>query len=35
VIVLMLLLYTGIVGRVMLPAARWLYAVSTGGFAGP
>ncbi len=35
VVVLLLLLYTGVVGRVMLPAARWLYAVSTGGLAGP
>ncbi len=25
------LLYTGVVGRVMLPAVRWLYLVSTGG----
>jgi Zn-dependent protease len=25
------LLYTGIVSRVMLPAARWLYGLSTGG----
>ncbi|HXX40495.1 MAG TPA: site-2 protease family protein [bacterium] len=35
VAVLLLLLYTGVVGRVMLPAARWLYAVSTGGLTGP
>lgn len=27
---LLVLLYTGIVGRVMLPAARWLYHASTG-----
>ena len=35
VVVLLLLLYTGVVGRVMLPAARWLYTISTGGMAGP
>jgi Zn-dependent protease len=31
---LLLLLYTGVVGRVMLPAARWLYHASTGGLPG-
>jgi Zn-dependent protease len=29
-LVLLALLYTGIVGKVMLPAARWLYHASTG-----
>ena len=28
------LLYTGVVGRIMLPAARWLYHASTGGLPG-
>ncbi len=30
-LLLLVLLYTGVVGRVMLPAARWLYLLSTGG----
>ncbi|SRR5579884_189832 len=30
-VLLLVLLYTGTVGRVMLPAARWLYLLSTGG----
>jgi len=30
-ILLLLLLYTGIVGRVMLPAARWLFTAMSGG----
>jgi len=30
-LVLLLLLYTGIVGRVMMPAVRWLFLTSTGG----
>jgi Zn-dependent protease len=30
-LLLLVLLYTGIVGHVMLPAARWLYRASTGG----
>jgi len=34
-LVLFLLLYTGIVGRVLLPAARWVYAFATGGLQGP
>lgn len=34
-LVLFLLLYTGIVGRVLLPAARWVYAYATGGMPGP
>jgi Zn-dependent protease len=29
-LVLLVLLYTGVVGRVMLPAARWLFRASTG-----
>jgi Zn-dependent protease len=29
-VVLLVLLYTGVVGRVMLPAVRWLYHASTG-----
>jgi Zn-dependent protease len=29
-LLLLVLLYTGVVGRVMLPAARWLYHASTG-----
>ena len=33
-LLLLLLLYTGVVGRVMLPAARWLYHASTGGLPG-
>ena len=33
-VLLLLLLYTGVVGRVMLPAARWLYHASTGGLPG-
>ena len=33
-LLLLVLLYTGIVGRVMLPAARWLYHASTGGLPG-
>lgn len=30
-LVLLLLLYTGVVGRLLVPAAQWLYAASTGG----
>ena len=30
-ILLLVLLYSGVVGRIMLPAARWLYHASTGG----
>ncbi len=30
---LLALLYTGVVGRVMLPAARWLYVTTTGGLS--
>lgn len=30
-VLLLVLLYTGVVGRIMLPAARWLYHASTGG----
>lgn len=33
-LVLLALLYTGVVGRIMLPAARWLYQASTGGIPG-
>lgn len=33
-VLLLVLLYTGLVGRVMLPAARWLYQASTGGLPG-
>jgi len=33
-VLLLVLLYTGVVGRVMLPAARWLYHASTGGLPG-
>jgi Zn-dependent protease len=33
-LLLLVLLYTGIVGHVMLPAARWLYHASTGGLPG-
>lgn len=33
-LVLLVLLYTGVVGRVMLPAVRWLYHASTGGLPG-
>lgn len=29
-LVIFVLLYTGVVGRVMFPAARWLYGLSTG-----
>jgi len=34
VILLMLLLYTGMVGRVLLPLAVWLYGATTGGLGG-
>ena len=30
-LVLLVLLYSGVVGRIMLPAVRWLYQASTGG----
>ncbi|HKV43247.1 MAG TPA: site-2 protease family protein [bacterium] len=30
-VLLLLLLYTGVVGQVISPAIRWLYAISTGG----
>ncbi len=30
-VLLLVLLYTGVVSQVMLPAARWLFATSTGG----
>ncbi|HEV2439429.1 MAG TPA: site-2 protease family protein [bacterium] len=30
-VLLLVLLYTGVVGRIMLPAAQWLYHASTGG----
>ncbi|MHB8733559.1 MAG: site-2 protease family protein [bacterium] len=30
-ILLLVLLYSGVVGRIMLPAARWLYHASAGG----
>ena len=30
-LLLLVLLYSGVVGRIMLPAARWLYQASTGG----
>lgn len=30
-LLLLVLLYSGVVGRVMLPAVRWLYQASTGG----
>lgn len=33
-VLLLVLLYTGVVGRIMLPAARWLYHASTGGLPG-
>jgi Zn-dependent protease len=33
-LLLLVLLYTGVVGRIMLPAARWLYHASTGGLPG-
>lgn len=33
-IILLLLLYTGVVGRVMGPAVRWLYHAATGGMSG-
>jgi Zn-dependent protease len=33
-VLILVLLYTGVVGRVMFPAVRWLYALSTGsGFS--
>jgi len=34
-LVLFLFLYTGIVGRVLIPVASWLYRFSTGGLPGP
>ncbi len=33
-VLLLVLLYTGVVGRIMTPAARWLYHASTGGLPG-
>lgn len=30
-LLLLVLLYSGVVGRIMLPAVRWLYQASTGG----
>ncbi|HKX17574.1 MAG TPA: site-2 protease family protein [bacterium] len=30
-LLLLVLLYSGVVGRIMLPAVRWLYRASTGG----
>jgi Zn-dependent protease len=33
-ILLLVLLYTGIVSRVMMPAVQWLYHASTGGLPG-
>jgi Zn-dependent protease len=32
-VLLLLLLYTGVVGQVISPAIRWLYAISTGNFS--
>jgi len=34
-LVLFVLLYLGVVGRVLLPVAGWLYGVATGGLGGP
>jgi len=34
IILLMLFLYTGMVGRVLLPVATWLYGATTGGLGG-
>ncbi|HLN12080.1 MAG TPA: site-2 protease family protein [bacterium] len=34
-LVLFVLLYLGVVGRVLLPVAGWLYGVTTGGLGGP
>ena len=33
-VLLLVLLYTGVVGRIMVPAAQWLYQASTGGLPG-